>query len=241
MSDNDNDKQTRHGHDHDQDQDHDHDGGHSHGDDHGHDAAPRRVADADRRSAGSKMASDVEAFLFKAEAHGKKTRISFGPSVAAAGDEQAAFKAGVKGYVKVGKDHMVAKFTITDVRREGKGGNAITAHAIVDVPASEVDRTIEPGLSVVVNPTSYPTQAPKRGHDVKARTQAIRRVDDQHWLLLVTAGLLKGVREGMHGPGFDTNGVRVQRGPDNVATDAADSGERQWASGDRGGGEPARP
>jgi hypothetical protein len=205
----DNDKDLRHGHDHDQDQDHDH--GHAHRDDHGHDAAPRRVADADRKSAGTKTAHDVEAFLFKAEAHGKKSRISFGPSVAAATDEQAAFKAGVKGYVKLGKDHMLAQFTITDVHREGQGGNSITAHAIVDVPASELDRSKIGGLSVVVNPTSYPALAPRTQHDIKGRVQAIRREDDHKWLLFATAGLQKGVREGMTGIGYDANGKNVAR------------------------------
>ena len=41
--------------------------------------------------------------------------------------------------------------------------------------------------------------------------------------------------------GRDSNSVRVQRWPHNVATDAADSGERQWASGKWCGGQSARP
>lgn len=201
----DNDREQRHAHDHDEAEDHDE--AHSHADDHGHDAAARRVAEADRKAAGGKTAHDVEAFLFKTEPHGKQTHITFGPSVAAAGDEQAAFRTGMKGYVKLGKDHMVAKFTITSVSRTGQGGNSITAHAIVDVPASELIR--ESGLTVIVNPSSYPAQAPRTQHDIKARTLAIRREEDFKWLLMAPTGLSNGVREGMHGVGLDVDGNKV--------------------------------
>src|ERR1051325_11008295 len=137
----DNDKDQRHGNDHDQGQDHD--DAHSQGDDQSHHHAARRVADADRK--GSGVAQDVESVKFGAEPHGKGARITIGPSVAAAEDEQKAYKVGMKGYIRLDKNHLLAKFTITDVKREGLGGNAITAHAIVDVPASELDRFKQPG------------------------------------------------------------------------------------------------
>jgi hypothetical protein len=205
----DNDKDQRHANDHDQDQDHD--TGHRHGDDQEHHAAPRRVADAERKDSG--VAQDVESVKFGAEPHGKGARITIGPSVAAAGDEQAAYKRGMKGYIRLDKNHMIAKFTITDVKREGLGGNAITAHAIVDVPASELDRMKQPGLTAIINPTSYPPLAPKPQHNVKARVMAYKRDEetgeDYRWLLMAPVGLANGVRVGMNADALDDSGNKI--------------------------------
>ena len=209
----DNDKDERHAHEHDQDQGHDHDEAHGHGDDQEHHAAPRRVADADRKDAGIKTSHDVEAMLWKAETYGKKTRITFGPSVAAYTGDQQAFKQGMKGYVRLDKNHMLAQFTITDVKREGMGGNKITAHAIVDVPAGDLDRTKQPGLDVIVNPTSYPALAPKSQHNVKARVVNYKRdeetTEDYRYLLMALVGLESGIRVGMSGDALDDGGKKI--------------------------------
>ena len=130
-----------------------------------------------RKERGKNLPKDVPGRIVSMSVEGNRTRITIGGRVKG--------MAGIESYIKSGSG-MLAKFRI------GLQDDNM-AFAYVDLDPAQ----LKDHLEVVINPTSMPKSSERR-KDISARVVADAVVDGKT-KILIGAGTLHGVRDGMKG------------------------------------------